>query len=424
MGRLRLHGARQQVGRVGFDHQPVGGDGPDQLAQVRAATLVAQPAGDADMPVLVEVVEQFLPAAGEAVHHRRPEPAIEVLHHRHEVGMRVALVQEQRLAGSPAASCGRRQNADVARAAAKSRKSIRAFAYRHHLRMRMQRFCRRCIPRCIRPRVRGARRRCRQFAGMLLRQRGAFGNARALFDHPRHAGITRAGAPRRDRGQAVVGEVAPMSMSCMVRFCRCRHIARWNRRRRHSPLRLRIRLRFAAARHPWRAQERPGPSRFHRWGFRRSSRHAFSIADWLPRSRPRCRGIRGWCWKRRPAPARPRKCRWRCWLPIGCRAQDRDAGTAPSPRARRRRLHGEATRREAVGDTVGYRIASRTRVGANTRIEVVTRHPHPLLQDDPLLEGVGALLFDEFHERHLAGDRPRRWRWTCRPACARTCASW
>ncbi len=27
-----------------------------------------------------------------------------------------------------------------------------------------------------------------------------------------------------------------------------------------------------------------------------------------------------------------------------------------------------------------------------------------MLQDDPLLEGVGALLFDEFHERHLAGD--------------------
>src|SRR3546814_17432951 len=27
-----------------------------------------------------------------------------------------------------------------------------------------------------------------------------------------------------------------------------------------------------------------------------------------------------------------------------------------------------------------------------------------MLQDDPMLEGVGALLFDEFHERHLAGD--------------------
>src|SRR5690606_16422180 len=27
-----------------------------------------------------------------------------------------------------------------------------------------------------------------------------------------------------------------------------------------------------------------------------------------------------------------------------------------------------------------------------------------MLQDDPMLDGVGALLFDEFHERHLAAD--------------------
>ena len=68
-------------------------------AQVLAAAFVAQPAGDADVPVLVEVVEQLLAGAGEAVHHRRAEPAVELLHDRHEVGMRVALVQEQRLAG-------------------------------------------------------------------------------------------------------------------------------------------------------------------------------------------------------------------------------------------------------------------------------------------------------------------------------------
>src|SRR5690606_17830047 len=40
-----------------------------------------------------------------------------------------------------------------------------------------------------------------------------------------------------------------------------------------------------------------------------------------------------------------------------------------------------------------------------TRIEVVTEGILTrMLQDDPMLEGVGALLFDEFHERHLAGD--------------------
>ena len=60
---------------------------------------------------------------------------------------------------------------------------------------------------------------------------------------------------------------------------------------------------------------------------------------------------------------------------------------------------------EAVGETVGYRIRFENKVGANTRIIVVTEGILTrMLQDDPMLEGVGAILFDEFHERHLAGD--------------------
>ena len=60
---------------------------------------------------------------------------------------------------------------------------------------------------------------------------------------------------------------------------------------------------------------------------------------------------------------------------------------------------------ENVGDTVGYRIRFESRVSAATRIEVVTEGILTrLIQDDPLLEGVGAILFDEFHERHLAAD--------------------
>ncbi len=60
---------------------------------------------------------------------------------------------------------------------------------------------------------------------------------------------------------------------------------------------------------------------------------------------------------------------------------------------------------EAVGETVGYRIRFENKIGPNTRIEVVTEGILTrMLQDDPLLEGIGALLFDEFHERHLAGD--------------------
>ncbi|MGV8943763.1 ATP-dependent helicase HrpB [Thermomonas sp.] len=60
---------------------------------------------------------------------------------------------------------------------------------------------------------------------------------------------------------------------------------------------------------------------------------------------------------------------------------------------------------EAVGETIGYRIRFENKVSANTRILVVTEGILTrMLQDDPELTGVGALLFDEFHERHLAGD--------------------
>ncbi|HEX6614404.1 MAG TPA: ATP-dependent helicase HrpB [Rhodanobacteraceae bacterium] len=60
---------------------------------------------------------------------------------------------------------------------------------------------------------------------------------------------------------------------------------------------------------------------------------------------------------------------------------------------------------EPVGQTVGYRIRFESRVSAATRIEVVTEGILTrMLQDDPELTDVGAILFDEFHERHLHGD--------------------
>lgn len=60
---------------------------------------------------------------------------------------------------------------------------------------------------------------------------------------------------------------------------------------------------------------------------------------------------------------------------------------------------------EEVGATVGYRVRFDSRVGPSTRIEVVTEGILArMLQDDPMLEGIGAVLFDEVHERHLAGD--------------------
>lgn len=60
---------------------------------------------------------------------------------------------------------------------------------------------------------------------------------------------------------------------------------------------------------------------------------------------------------------------------------------------------------EKVGETVGYRIRLESRVGPNTRIEVVTEGILTRrLQEDPALEGVGLLIFDEFHERSLDAD--------------------
>ncbi|HRN59582.1 MAG TPA: ATP-dependent helicase HrpB, partial [Chiayiivirga sp.] len=60
---------------------------------------------------------------------------------------------------------------------------------------------------------------------------------------------------------------------------------------------------------------------------------------------------------------------------------------------------------EAVGQRVGYRIRFENRTSAATRVEVVTEGILTrMIQDDPMLDGVGAILFDEFHERHLSGD--------------------
>src|SRR5579871_5111231 len=60
---------------------------------------------------------------------------------------------------------------------------------------------------------------------------------------------------------------------------------------------------------------------------------------------------------------------------------------------------------EPVGRRVGYRMRLESRVSAETRILVVTEGILTrLLQDDPALEGTALVIFDEFHERHLAAD--------------------
>jgi ATP-dependent helicase HrpB len=60
---------------------------------------------------------------------------------------------------------------------------------------------------------------------------------------------------------------------------------------------------------------------------------------------------------------------------------------------------------ERVGDTVGLRVRFGSKVSARTRIEVVTEGIFTrLVLDDPMLEGIAAVLFDEFHERSLDAD--------------------
>ena len=58
-----------------------------------------------------------------------------------------------------------------------------------------------------------------------------------------------------------------------------------------------------------------------------------------------------------------------------------------------------------VGETVGFRVRGETRVRRTTRIEVVTEGILTrMLQHDPSLDGVGLVIFDEFHERSLDAD--------------------
>ena len=60
---------------------------------------------------------------------------------------------------------------------------------------------------------------------------------------------------------------------------------------------------------------------------------------------------------------------------------------------------------EPVGETVGYWVRMEHVVSANTRIEVVTEAILTrMLQEDPALEGVAVVIFDEFHERSLQAD--------------------
>ncbi|GEM86569.1 ATP-dependent helicase HrpB [Meiothermus granaticius] len=60
---------------------------------------------------------------------------------------------------------------------------------------------------------------------------------------------------------------------------------------------------------------------------------------------------------------------------------------------------------EALGQTVGYRVRFESQVSPQTRLEVLTEGILTRwLQRDPGLEGIGLVIFDEFHERSLESD--------------------
>src|SRR5689334_4545439 len=64
-----------------------------------------------------------------------------------------------------------------------------------------------------------------------------------------------------------------------------------------------------------------------------------------------------------------------------------------------------ATLGEPVGETVGLRVRFGVKRSARTRVEVITEGVFTrMILDDPSLDGVAAVLFDEFHERSLDAD--------------------
>ncbi len=62
-------------------------------------------------------------------------------------------------------------------------------------------------------------------------------------------------------------------------------------------------------------------------------------------------------------------------------------------------------RQEEIGETIGYRVRFDTKVSRQTKLEVVTEGiVTRMIQSDNSLEGVGLVIFDEFHERSLQAD--------------------
>ncbi len=114
-----------------------------------------------------------------------------------------------------------------------------------------------------------------------------------------------------------------------------------------------------------------------------------------------------WCWSRRPARARRRVFRWLCWTHCApWRGDGKIIVLEPRRLAARAAAdaHGGLLG-ESLGETVGLKVRLQSLGRPKTRIEVVTEGVFArMILDDPSLEGVAAVLFDEFHERSLDAD--------------------
>src|SRR5688500_6059329 len=96
--RPRVQVARQKIRRVGSEQQAIGGYAPPELAQMQAAALVADPAGDADVEPEPQVIIELCVVAREAMRDTAREPRPVLAQDSHERRVRVALMQENGLA--------------------------------------------------------------------------------------------------------------------------------------------------------------------------------------------------------------------------------------------------------------------------------------------------------------------------------------
>lgn len=98
------------------------------------------------------------------------------------------------------------------------------------------------------------------------------------------------------------------------------------------------------------------------------------------------------------------------WLPLALLRERNPAGRMIMLEPRRLAARSVAQRLaeqlgEEPGETVGYRMRAESRVGPQTRLEVVTEGILTrMIQRDPELNGVSMVLLDEFHERSLQAD--------------------